>query len=306
MSKNFDDLLSKVSECSKKILSVAVAQDKAVLEAVKAAKERGIADAILVGNEAEIREIGASLSMNMDEYEIINEPDVVEASLKAVSLVHDGKADMYMKGLLDSKTFLKSVLNKEVGLRTGQPLSHVCVFEIPGIDRLLFFTDVAFMPYPTLEDKKFIIKYTVEVAKACGVECPKVAPLAAVEVVNPKMPVTVEAAELTRMNEEGEIKDCIVDGPLSLDIAIDRAAAKEKGAMDRKITGDADILLFPDIHAGNLVYKAIVHLVKVKNGCILTGTKAPVILTSRSDTFETKVNSIALAAVVAEEMKKNQ
>lgn len=306
MSKNFDDLLSKVSECSKKILSVAVAQDKAVLEAVKAAKERGIADAILVGNEAEIREIGASLSMNMDEYEIINEPDVVEASLKAVSLVHDGRADMYMKGLLDSKTFLKSVLNKEVGLRTGQPLSHVCVFEIPGIDRLLFFTDVAFMPYPTLEDKKFIIKYTVEVAKACGVECPKVAPLAAVEVVNPKMPVTVEAAELTRMNEEGEIKDCIVDGPLSLDIAIDRAAAKEKGAMDRKITGDADILLFPDIHAGNLVYKAIVHLVKVKNGCILTGTKAPVILTSRSDTFETKVNSIALAAVVAEEMKKNQ
>ena len=170
MSKNFDDLLSKVSECSKKILSVAVAQDKAVLEAVKAAKERGIADAILVGNEAEIREIGASLSMNMDEYEIINEPDVVEASLKAVSLVHDGRADMYMKGLLDSKTFLKSVLNKEVGLRTGQPLSHVCVFEIPGIDRLLFFTDVAFMPYPTLEDKKFIIKYTVEVAKACGVE----------------------------------------------------------------------------------------------------------------------------------------
>lgn len=306
MSKNFDDLLSKVSECSKKILSVAVAQDKAVLEAVKAAKEHGIADAILVGNEAEIREIGASLSMNMDEYEIINEPDVVEASLKAVSLVHDGRADMYMKGLLDSKTFLKSVLNKEVGLRTGQPLSHVCVFEIPGIDRLLFFTDVAFMPYPTLEDKKFIIKYTVEVAKACGVECPKVAPLAAVEVVNPKMPVTVEAAELTRMNEEGEIKDCIVDGPLSLDIAIDRASAEEKGAMDRKITGDADILLFPDIHAGNLVYKAIVHLVKVKNGCILTGTKAPVILTSRSDTFETKVNSIALAAVVAEEMKKNQ
>ena len=306
MSKNFDDLLSKVSECSKKVLSVAVAQDKAVLEAVKEAKERGIADAILVGDEARIREIGTSLSMNMDEYEIINEPDVVEASLKAVSLVHDGKADMYMKGLLDSKTFLKRVLNKEVGLRTGQPLSHVCVFEIPGIDRLLFFTDVAFMPYPTLEDKKFIIKYTVEVAKACGVECPKVAPLAAVEVVNPKMPVTVEAAELTRLNEEGVIKDCIVDGPLSFDIAIDRASAEEKGAMNRKITGDADILLFPDIHAGNLVYKAIVHLVKVKNGCILTGTKAPVILTSRSDTFETKVNSIALAAVVAEEMKKNQ
>ncbi len=304
MSKNFDDLLSKVSTCGKKVLSVAVAQDKAVLEAVKAAKERGIADAILVGDEAKIRAIGTSLGMNMDEYEIINETDTVAASLAAVKLVHEEKADMYMKGLLDTKTFLKSVLDKEVGLRTGQPLSHVCVFEIPGIDRLLFLTDVAFMPYPTLEDKKFIIKYAVEIAQACGVACPKVAPLAAVEVVNPKMPVTVDAAELTRLNEEGEITGCIIDGPLSLDIAIDKDSAIEKGAQDRKIVGDADILLFPDIHAGNLVYKAIVHLVKEKNGNILTGTKAPVILTSRSDTCETKVNSIALAAVVAEKMNK--
>ncbi|MBE5871853.1 MAG: phosphate butyryltransferase [Lachnospiraceae bacterium] len=304
MSKNFNDLLSKVSQCEKKKLSVACAQDKAVLEAVKAAKEREIADSILVGDEAKIRELGAALGMNMDEYEIINVEDTVEASLKAVSLVHDGKADMYMKGLLDTKTFLKSVLDKEVGLRTGKPLSHVCVFEIPGFDRLLFLTDVAFMPYPTLEDKVNIINYTVEVAKACGVDCPKVAPLAAVEVVNPKMPVTVEAAELTKMNEEGQITGCIVDGPLSLDIALYKEAAEEKGALDRKVAGDADILLFPDIHAGNLVYKAIVHMVDVKNGNILTGTKAPVILTSRSDSCEAKVNSIALAAVVAEEMKK--
>ena len=307
MSKNFDELLSKVSTCGKKVVSVAAAQDKAVLEAVKAAKERGIADAILVGDEAKICEIAAELGMDLSEYEIINEPDVVEASLIAVKLVHDGKADMYMKGLLDSKTFLKSILNKEAGLRTGKALSHVCVFEIPGIDRLLFLTDVAFMPYPTLEDKVSIIEYTVNVAKACGVEVPKVAPLAAVEVVNPKMPVTVEADELTGMCEEGKIQGCIVDGPLSLDIAIDKAAAIEKGATNRKVQGDADILLFPDIHAGNLVYKAIVHMVPgVKNGCILTGTKAPAILTSRSDTFETKVNSIALAAVVAEELKKQQ
>ena len=307
MSKNFDELLSKVSTCGKKVVSVAAAQDKAVLEAVKAAKERGIADAILVGDEAKIREIAAQLDMDLSEYEIINEPDIVQASLAAVKLVHDGKADMYMKGLLDSKTFLKSILDKEVGLRTGKALSHVCVFEIPGIDRLLFLTDVAFMPYPTLEDKVSIIEYTVNVAKACGVEVPKVAPLAAVEVVNPKMPVTVEADELTKMCEEGKIQGCIVDGPLSLDIAIDKAAAIEKGATNRKVQGDADILLFPDIHAGNLVYKAIVHMVPgVKNGCILTGTKAPAILTSRSDTFETKVNSIALAAVVAEELKNQQ
>lgn len=307
MSKSFNDLLKKIETIDKKKVSVAVAQDKAVLEAVKAAKERGIADAILVGDEDEIRKLGAELGMNMDEYEIIDEKDVVEASLKAVSLVHDGKADMYMKGLLPTGTFLKSVLNKEVGLRTGKALSHVCVFELPGFDRLLFLTDVAFIPYPTLEDKKAMIDYTVEVAQACGVELPKVAPLAAVETVNPKMPVTVEAKELTDMNERGEITGCIVDGPLSMDIALYREAAEEKGALDRKIAGDADILVFPDIHAGNLVYKSIVHMVDCKNGNILTGTKAPVILTSRSDSFEVKVNSLALGAIVADELaKKNK
>lgn len=304
MSKTFDELLSQVKNCKKKVLSVAVAQDKAVLEAVKAAKEREIADSILVGDADKISALGAELGMNMADYTIIDEKDTVAASLKAVELVHNGEADMYMKGLLDTKTFLKSVLDKEVGLRTGKPLSHVCVFEIPGIDRLIFLTDVAFIPYPTLEDKVNMINYTVEVAKACGVDMPKVAPLAAVEVVNPKMPVTVEAAELTRMCEEGEIKDCIVDGPLSLDIALYKEAAEEKGALDRKVAGDADILVFPDIHAGNLVYKAIVHMVDVINGNILTGTKAPVILTSRSDSCEAKVNSIALAAVVAEQMNK--
>ena len=214
---------------------------------------------------------------------------------------------MYKRqGLIDTKSFLKSILDKEVGLRTGKPLSHVCCFEVKGVKQLLFLTDVAFMTYPTLEDKVHIIENTVEVVHACGIECPKVAPLAAVEVVNPKMPVTVEAAELTKMNEEGKITGCIVDGPLSMDLAIDPEAAKHKGATDRKIQGDADILLFPDIHAGNLVYKTLVHTAEVKNGCILTGTQVPAILTSRSDTFQTKVNSIALAAVVAEGLKKNK
>lgn len=306
MKQGFDDIISKVKECGMKTVSVSVAQDTEVLVAVKEAKKRGIANAILVGDEAKIREIAASIDMDLTGFEIIDEPDVIEASLKAVKLAHDGKADMYMKGIIDTKNFLKSVLDKEVGLRTGGVLSHVCVFEIPGIDQLLFLTDVAFMTYPTLEDKVNIIKNTLPVCKACGVDTPKIAPLAAVEVVNPKMPVTVEAAELTRMCEEGEITGCIIDGPLSLDLAIDPEAAKHKGATDRKIQGDADVLLFPDIHAGNLVYKAIVHMTDMKNGCILTGTKVPVILTSRSDTFETKVNSIALAAVVAEEMKKAQ
>lgn len=304
MSKTFADLIAKVNECGTKKVAVAVAQDSAVLEAVKAAKERKIADAILVGNEQEINRIAASMNMDLSGFEIINVEDTTQAALTAVKLVHDGKADMYMKGLIDTKGFLKSVLDKEVGLRTGKPLSHVCVFDIEGIDHLLFLTDVAFIPYPTLEDKVNIINNTLEITSACGIENPKVAPLAAVEVINPKMPATVEAGELAQMNKDGKITGCIVDGPLSLDLAIDPEAAKHKGATDREIQGDADILLFPDIHAGNLVYKCLVHTAKVINGNILTGTKAPVILTSRSDDFETKVNSIALGAVVAEASKR--
>lgn len=305
MAKNFQELLSKLSSCGRKTLSVACAQDTAVLEAVKEAHDLGIIDAVLVGDEAKIREIANEIKMDCSQFTIINEPDSDKAPLTAVQLVHDGKADMYMKGILPTKNFLKSVLNKEVGLRTGKPLSHVCVFEVPGIDRLLFLSDVAFIPYPTLEDKKHIIGYDVDVANACGVENPKVAPLAAVEVVNPKMPCTVDADELRKANEAGEIKGCVVDGPLSLDIALYPAAAKEKGAEDRPAAGKADILLFPDIHAGNLVYKTMVHMVPgLKNGNVLVGTAAPVILTSRSDSKETKVYSIALAALLAEHMRK--
>ena len=306
MSKTFEELVSKVSQFEMKKVAVAVAQDSAVLEAVRAAKDRKIADAILVGDKDKIEAVAKEINTDISDFEIVDVKDDIEASLAAVKLVHDGKADMYMKGLISTKDFLKSVLNKEVGLRTGSALSHVCVFDVKGIDRLLFLTDVAFIPYPTLEDKVHIINNTLEITKACGIENPKVAPLAAVEVVNPKMPVTVEAAELTQMNKDGKITGCIVDGPLSLDLAIDAEAAKHKGATDRAIQGDADILLFPDIHAGNLVYKAMVHTAEVVNGNMLTGTKAPVILTSRSDSFEVKVNSLALGAVVAEYMKNNQ
>ncbi len=306
MIKSFDELIAKLDGCPLKKVSVAVAQDAHVLEAVKVAKERNIADAILVGDKEQIEEIAKSIDMDLSTYEIIDVKDMTEAAKKAVSLVSEGVADMYMKGAIDTKGFLKSVLDKEVGLRTGKPLSHVCVFDVEGVDQLLFLSDVAFIPYPTLEDKVSIINNTVEICHAVGIPNPKVAPLAAVEVVNPKMPVTVEAAELTKMNEEGKITGCIVDGPLSLDLAICPEAAQHKpGASERKIVGDADILLFPDIHAGNLVYKAMVHTAKIVNGNLLTGTKAPVVLTSRSDSVEVKVNSLALGAVVADFMKKN-
>lgn len=299
MMKTFNELLEQVKSLPMKKVAVACAQDDAVLEAVKAAKDMGIADAILVGDEAKIRTIADVLKMNIKDYEIIDVKDDYEAALTAVKMVHDGEADMYMKGLIDTKSFLRSVLDKEVGLRTDKTLSHVAVFDIKGIDRLLFMSDVAFIPYPDLETKANIIRNTVEVAHACGIANPKVAPLAAVEVVNPKMECTVDAEKLTQMCENGEIEGCVVDGPLSMDLAIEPEAAYHKGTTDRKIVGDADILLFPDIDAGNITYKTLVHTADAVNGNILTGTKAPVILTSRSDEFDAKVNSIALAAVVA-------
>ena len=300
--KTFNDLNQTLQNIAMKKVAVACAQDEAVLAAVKAAKERGLADAILVGDAEKIKAAAEPLNMTLDDFEIIHVAADYDAALHAVRLVRDGIADMYMKGLLDTKAFLKSVLDRDAGLRTGQPLSHVCVFDIEGMGRLLFLTDVAFIPYPTLEDKISIIKNTLAVTAACGITLPKVAPLAAVEVVNPKMGATVEAAELKRLNETGEITDCVIDGPLSLDLAICPEAARHKGATDRLIQGDADILLFPDIHAGNLVYKTLVHTAKVQNGNILTGTTAPVILTSRSDECECKVNSIALGACVAGNM----
>lgn len=306
MSKSFDDLLKRLSQVEKKKVSVAVAQDDEVLLAVKAAKERGIADSILVGDLDKIKPIAEEIGMDLSDYEVVDVKDNIEAAREAVKLVHDGKADMYMKGLIDTKDFLRSVLDKEVGLRTGRPLSHVCVFELEGVDHLLFLTDVAFVPYPTLDDKANIIRNTVEICEACGIDNPKVAPLAAVEVVNPKMPETVEADELKQMNERGEITGCIVDGPLSMDLATCPEAAQHKGATGRKIVGDADVLLFPDIHAGNILYKGLVHFANVKNGNLITGTAAPVILTSRSDSFEVKVNSLALGALVADSLKKNR
>ena len=305
-SKHFHKLISGVKKLPMKKIAVAAAEDDFVLEALKIAKDEGLAESILVGDEKKIKEIAKTINMDLSQFKVIDQPDPPSAAKVAVKLVHDGEADMYMKGLISTKDFLRSVLDKEVGLRTGRVLTHVGVFEVKGIDQLLFLTDQAFIMYPTLEEKIKIIENALDIANACGINNPKVAPLAAVEVVNPKMPATVDAAELTKMNAEGKIKGCIIDGPLSLDMAISKEACSHKKGLDRKITGDADILLFPDIHTGNVAYKMLVHTSHFLNGAILSGTSAPVILTSRSDSVATRVNSIALASVLAEHIKKNK
>ena len=302
MSRNFDELLSKVKELKSKKVAVAVAQDEPVLEAIKSAKDQGIAEAILVGDKDEIKKIADKIGMDLSGYEIMDEKNPKKATLFAVQLVSSGKADMVMKGLVDTATFLRSVLNKEVGLRTGKLMSHVAVFEVEGIDRLIYLTDAAFNTYPDLKAKKQIIDNSVAVAHACGLAMPKVAPVCAVEVVNPDMPATLDAALLSKMNNRGQIKGCIVDGPLALDNAISEEAAHHK-KVSGPVAGKADIIMLPNIETANVMYKCLTYTAKSKNGGLLVGTSAPVILTSRADSFETKVNSIALAALVAESLK---
>ncbi len=298
MIKTFDEVISKVKSQSMKKVAVAVAQDEPVLEAIRDAKKNGIADAILVGDKEEIIKIAETIGMNIDEYEIIDEKDVNKASIETVKLVSSGRADMMMKGLVDTATFLRAVLNKEVGLRTGKQMSHIAIFEVPGYDRLLFVTDAAFNMYPELKEKIDIIKNAVQVAHALENNMPKVAPICAVEVVNPSMPATLDAANLSKMNERGQIKGCIIDGPLALDNALSKEAAAHK-KISGPVAGEADILLMANIEAGNAVYKCLTYTTESKNGVLLMGAAAPVIVTSRADSPETKMNSIALASLVA-------
>ena len=296
--RSFNDVIKYAKERGPKTISVACSQDKEVLIAVDIAKREGIAKAILVGDIEKTKSIANELNIDLSEYELIEEKDLAKASLKAVSLVSEGKADMVMKGLVDTSIILKAVLDKEVGLRTRNILSHVAVFDVKGYDRLFFITDAAMNLAPDLKSKKQIIENACVVTNALDIEIPKVAVVCAKEKVNPKMPDTVDAKNLEDMCKNGEIKGCIVGGPFALDNAVSEEAAKHKG-IDNPIAGKADILLAPDIEAGNILYKSLVFFSKSKNAGVIVGAKAPIILTSRADNEETKLNSIALGVLMA-------
>ena len=283
---------------SRSKLSVAVAQDAEVLLAVDAAYKMGIASAVLVGDEGKIRDIAAKRNICLDSYELVHEADKTEACRKAVKLVRDGEADVVMKGIVDTSVILKAVLDKEIGLRQSPVLSHVAVFEVPGYDRLFYLTDAAMNIAPDAETKKHILRNAVQVAHALGNENPIAACLCAVEKVNPKMQATLDAAALVEANRTGEITGCTVVGPLALDNAISVEAAHHKGITDPH-AGHADILLVPAIEVGNVFYKSMVFMARAKNAGVIVGAKAPVVLTSRADSDETKLNSIALALQIA-------
>ena len=298
MIRSLETLRNSLGEQGRSKIAVAVAQDAEVLLAVDAAYKLGIASAVLVGDEAEIRAIAAKLDIALDNYEILHEADKVEACRKAVKLVRDKQADVVMKGIVDTSIILKAVLDKEIGLRMSPVLSHVAVFEVPGYDRLFYLTDAAMNIAPDVEAKKHILRNAVQVAHALGNENPIAACLCAVEKVNPKMQATLDAAALVEANQNGEIEGCTVIGPLALDNAISVEAAHHKGITDPN-AGHADILLVPAIEVGNVFYKSMVFMARAKNAGVIVGAKAPVVLTSRADSDETKLNSIALALKIA-------
>lgn len=284
----------------KPVVAVAAAQDEHVLAALRQAVDLGLADALLIGDGEEIRASAARAGVALSGMEIMPCADPVVCCAEAVRLVREGVAHAVMKGIVPTAATLRAVLNSDTGLKQSELLSYVSVFELPGIDRLIYVSDSALNMYPDVQAKKHIIQNAVSVAAALGNPCPVVACLCAVENVNPKMPPTLDAAALVEMNRAGEITNCVVTGPLALDNCLYREAALHKGIKDPN-AGRTDILLAPEIETGNALHKAFSIVMQAPAAGVLVGASAPVIVTSRVDSEQTKLHSIALAMRMAYE-----
>ena len=283
----------------KKRISVAMAEDAGLISAIEEARKGGLVEATLVGDPDKVKACIAEAGAAEKDYTIIAEKNEAKCGVVAVTEVSSKRADIYMKGQLHTDHFLRGMLNKEVGLRSGKVISHCYFHEIPGYDRIIFIADAAFNTYPDLKQKADILQNTVNFARALGVERPKVACLAAVEMVNPDMPCTLDACALVQMNQRGQIRNCVVDGPLALDNAIDEAAAKIK-KISSPVAGHADVLFVPQIEVGNVLAKSITYFAKgSRTAGLIVGAAAPVILTSRADPMEAKLLSIAAAVMLS-------
>lgn len=281
-----------------KKVAVACGQDPDIIEALARAVNEKLAQAVLIGDRKKTEDLAKEFKIDPKIFTLIDEPDYKKAAAKAVAMVRGGEANVLMKGLIDTAVYARAYLDKENGLMTGGTVSHVGVFQTPNYPRLLIITDAAQIPYPDFGQKVEMINHAVAVAKKLGIDMPKVAVLTATEKVNPKWPCSLEAAQLSKMCERGQIKGCIVDGPLSMDGAVSPECAKGKG-ISSPVAGYADILVTPDIQAGNILYKCLTQMAGATVAAMVIGTSAPVILTSRTDTDDAKFYSIVLAALMA-------
>lgn len=298
MIHDLTELLNKAKQRPLRRIVVVAAEDENVLKSLQSAMNEGIIAPILVGNREKIEAIAQQIEFDISEVEIIDSTYKDDGSVAiAINLIRNGKADILMKGLIHTSELLKGVIDKQRGLPIAQLLSHVALFQSPYYHKVFCITDVAMNIAPDLETKVKILKNAVNLFHLLGIENPKVAIAAAVEKVNPKMETTVHAAKIKEMNKNGDIKGCIVDGPLAIDLAINREAAISKGVVS-EVAGDCDIVIVPDIEAGNMVYKTLNFLGGAKSAAIITGASVPIVLTSRSDDDETKLHSIALASLL--------
>ena len=295
--KSLNDIVSLAKKKETRRLVVAAAADKPVLEAVKNALREGIIIPVLVGNKGEIEKISKEINFDLSNIEIYEENNPAHASVKAVSLIKEGKADILMKGLVSTAPLLKAVLNKENGLRKGATLSHFALVESPYYHKLIGITDAAMNIAPEFNEKINIINNSIEVFHRLGNINPKVAIVSPLEIVNPKIESTVHAAMLTVMNQRGQIKGCIIDGPFAIDNAVSKKAAEHKG-IKGEVAGDADILVAPELNSGNILYKALMFMGGCTSAAVIMGAKVPIVLTSRADTDKSKMMSIALAAAM--------
>lgn len=296
--KSLSDLRQIVAGGPRKKLVLAAAQDEHSLSAVIRAWKDDIIEPILIGDKVEIQKICDSNNYDISGLRIIHEP-VTEISVEmAVKMANGKQADVLMKGKIGTSTLLKSVLNKEWGLRTGQLLSHFALFEVETYHKLIAVTDVAMNIAPNLKDKIAIINNSVACLNKLGYIMPKVAVLGAVEMVNENMEATLDAALLSKMNQRDQIKNCIIDGPLAFDNAVSYESAKYKGIRS-EVAGDTDLLLMPDIEVGNVLYKSLVFFAKAKVASLILGALVPIVLTSRSDSEQAKYDSILLSAAVS-------
>ncbi|MDO5523348.1 MAG: bifunctional enoyl-CoA hydratase/phosphate acetyltransferase [Bacteroidia bacterium] len=294
MIHKLSELSEKARHKPKQKIAVAAAEDELVLKSLKSAAKDGIVIPVLIGDKTNIERIAQSIDFDVSGIEIVhNHKGAAVSAQMAVSTIKNGNAEILMKGLISTSDLLKAVLDKENGLRKGDILSHVSFFESPHYRKLLCVTDVAMNIAPDLNTKVHIINNAVEACHKIGITLPKVAVAAAVETVNPKMEATVHAAELKKMQWHG----CIVDGPFAIDIAVDKEAAAHKG-IESEVAGDCDILLMPDIEAGNVFYKALNFLGGAVSAAVIMGAAVPIVLTSRSDSEISKLYSIALAAAM--------
>jgi phosphate butyryltransferase len=299
MITKISDLYQLVEKQSKpKKIAVAAAHDEHALDAVYKAWKKNIVVPVLVGDLEKIEKIATENSYDFSTIEIIDEKNNKKAVEIAVDLVRSKKADILMKGNVQTADLLRGVLNEEKGLKTSSLLSHFSIFDVPNYHKVLGITDVAMNIAPTLKEKISIINNAVSCMNALGVAKPKVAVLGAVETVSDKMPATEDAAILSKMAQRKQIANCIIDGPLALDNALSKESAHHKG-IESDVAGDADILLCPDIEAGNILYK-ILGFTGAELAAVILGAKAPIVLTSRADSESAKLNSILLAAVISE------